>query len=154
VRPWTARDVADVLGAIPQEFLVDLSGVFLLGGTVGQRNLGKLTYGMYSASFYGKSSGRRVFLCAVPENRLVQKWSKMQKPSVAKEYTKFGATISPDGKGGAVVQFDLSSLRQYYLYDVLLHEIGHHVDREDRADSAERFAQWFAEYQHARLLEA
>jgi len=152
VRPWTVRDVADVLGAIPQGFLVDLSGVFLLGGTAKQRGLTKLTYGMYSA-WYGSTSGHRVFLCAVPENRLALKWSKMRKPSVVREYTKFGATINPDGTGGAVVKFDLSSLRQYYLYDVLLHEIGHHVDREDRADNAERYANWFAEYQHARLLE-
>lgn len=146
MRPWTARDVADVLVAIPPEFLSDLAGVFLLGGTVKQRSRTKPTYGMYSAG--------RIFLFALPDNGLVQRWPKMPKPSVAKEYTKFGATISPDGKGGAVLTFDQPSLRQFYLYDVLLHEVGHHVDRDEHTDNAERYAHWFAEFQHARLLES
>ena len=151
VRPWTARAVAEVLAAIPPAFLVDLAGVFLLGGTAKQRSLTKgTTYGMYS---HGRYIPSRIFLFALPEKSLVQRWAKMPKPSVAKEYTKFGATLSPDGKGGALLTFDQSSLRQFYLYDVLLHEVGHHVDRDGRADNAERYANWFADFQHARLLD-
>ena len=145
VRPCTPQDVADVLNAIPNEFLSDLTGVFLLGGTSRQRSLTKVTYGMCSKG--------RIFLFAYSRKMLAQKWSKMPKPSVAKEYTKFGATLTPDGKGGAVLNFDQSSLRQFYLFDVLLHEVGHHVDSENNADDAERYAHWFAEFQHARLLE-
>jgi len=145
MRPWTTQDAADVLGAIPSEFLTDMTGVFLLGGTTRQRSLSKVTYGMYRRG--------RIFLCAYPKRMLAQKWSKMPKPSVAKEYTKFGAILDSDGKGGALLTFDESSLRQFYLYDVLLHEIGHHVDREENADDAERYAHWFADFQHARLLE-
>jgi hypothetical protein len=145
VRPCTARDVADVLEAIPPGFLTDLAGVFLLGGTAKQRSLTtKVTYGIYSAD--------RIFLFASPATRLVQRLPKMPKPSVAREYTKFGATVNPDDKGGALLTFDRSSLRQFYLYDVLLHEVGHHVDRDEHADNAERYAHWFAEFQHARLL--
>jgi hypothetical protein len=144
VRPYTADDVADVLAAIPPEFLIDLAGVFLLGGTAKQRSLKKVTYGMYDAG--------RIFLFALPEKGMTQRWPKMPKPSTVKEFTKFGAAISPDGKAGAVLTFDHSSLRQFYLYDVLLHEVGHHADRQQRADNAERYAHWFAEFQHARLL--
>jgi hypothetical protein len=77
-------------------------------------------------------SGGRIFLFAYARKMLAQKWSKMPKPSVAKEYTKFGATFVADGKGGASLNFDDSSLRQFYLFDVLLHEVGHHVDREGK----------------------
>ena len=145
MRPCTPRDVADVLSTIPDEFLADLTGVFLLGGTNRQRSLTTVTYGMYSRG--------RIFLCAYSKRMLTHAWSKMPKPSVAKEYTKFGANFAADGKGGASLTFDESSLRQFYLFDVLLHEVGHHVDREGNADDAERYAHWFAEYQHARLLE-
>jgi hypothetical protein len=147
VRPCTAEAVANVLSAIPNEFLDDLTGVFLLGGTTRQRSLTtKTTYGMYSRG--------RIFLCAYPQKLMTQEWARMPKPSVTKEYTKFGTTLAPHGKGGALLTFDESSLRLFYLYDVLLHEVGHHVDREDWADNAERYAHWFAEFQHARLLES
>jgi len=146
LRPCTPEDVAGVLGAIPSEFLTDLTGVFLLGGTTRQRGLTKkVTYGMYGRG--------RIFLFAYSEKLLTHKWPKMPKPSVAKEYTKFGATFVPDGKGGALLTFDESSLRRFYVYDVLLHEVGHHVDREKNADNAERYANWFADFQHARLLD-
>lgn len=145
VRPWSVEDVAGVLDAIPGRFLTELAAVFLLGGTTRQRQLKKITYGMYSAD--------RIYLFALPKRMLVQKWAKMPKPSVAKEYTKFGAIFAPAEGGGATMQFDEISLRLFYLYDVLLHEIGHHVDRDGESDSAERYAHWFAEFQHARLLE-
>ena len=44
--------------------------------------------------------------------------------------------------------FSLRSLRRFYLYDVLLHELGHHVDkRADEKNNAarERYAEWFVE---------
>ena len=80
-----------MLDAIPKEFLTELSGVFLLGGTARQRQLKKITFGMYS--------GNRIFLFALPTHTLAQQWSKVPKPSQAKEYTKFGATFTPAAKG-------------------------------------------------------
>jgi len=145
VRPWSVEDVADVLQSIPDQFLTGLTGVFLLGGTSRQRSLKRLAYGIYSTN--------RVFLFALPERMLEQSLSKMPKPNVAHAYTKFGVTITPSDKGGAKLRFDAVSLRSYFLHDVLLHEVGHHVDREHRSDNAERYATWFAEFQHARLVE-
>jgi hypothetical protein len=145
LRTWSTEDVVGVLEAIPKKFLTELVGVFLLGGTARQRQLKKITFGMYSRS--------RIFLFALPSHMLTQQWSKVPKPSLAKEYTKFGATFTPAAKGTATLTFDESSLRLFYLYDVLLHEVGHHVDREGRSDDAERYAHWFADFQHARLRE-
>jgi len=61
IRPCTPSDVAGVLGAIPSEFLIDLTGVYLLGGTTRQRGLtGKVTYGMYGRN--------RIYRFAIPKS--------------------------------------------------------------------------------------
>jgi len=145
VRPWSVEDVARVLQSIPNQFLIGLTGVFLLGGTSRQRSLKSLTYGIYSTN--------RIYLFALPERMLEQHLSKMPKPNVAHAYTRFGATITPDGKGKGKLRFDVPSLRNFFLYDVLLHEVGHHVDRDHQSDNAERYATWFADFQQARLLD-
>ena len=146
VRSWSAEDVADVLRSIPNQFLAGLTGVFLLGGTTRQRGRKSLTYGLYT--------GRRIFLCALPSRMLEQHLTKMPKPSVVHTYTRCGATLTPDGKGGARLLFDSASLRRFYLYEVLLHEVGHHLDRDHRSENAERYADWFADFQQARLLDS
>jgi hypothetical protein len=145
LRPWSVDDVITVLRAVPEQYLSDLTAVFLLGGTTRQRRLKKITYGMYSAN--------QIFLFALSEPRLTLIWSAMPKPSLAQRYEQFGVTITSLGNGKAKVQFDEASLRRFYLYDVLLHELGHHVDRDHRAGDAERYAKWFAEFQRARLQE-
>ncbi len=145
VRPWNVQDVVDVLTAIPQEFLDGLNGVYLLGGTVRQRQSKKFLFGMYQ--------GTRIFLFPLQARMMSQIWKQRPKPNIENEYTKFGATITSHGKGQAVLNFDSTSLRAFCLYDVLLHEVGHHVDRADVSVNTERYAKWFAQYQHARLRE-
>ncbi len=66
-----------------------------------------------------------------------------------------GARIVSDS-AGSYIQFDLESLRRFYLYDVLIHEIGHHVERDTGrgpGPASERFAKWFA-VERLRLLAA
>ena len=49
--------------------------------------------------------------------------------------------------GQWIYTFTDDSIRRFYLWDVLVHEIGHHVDRfhPDRSNKrSERFAEWFA----------
>jgi hypothetical protein len=145
LRPCSVEDVVATLDKVPNEFLVGLEGVWLMGGTEAQRNTKKFIYGMYSLS--------RIFLFPFAESRLELHWKSAPKPNVARDYTRFGATISATKGSGAVLRFDLESLRLFFLYDVLLHEIGHHVDRDHRAENAERYATWFADYQRARLSE-
>src|SRR6185312_12504814 len=97
------------------DFLVGLSGVYLLGGTSKQRRLRSLRYGMYSLG--------RVFLCPFPESMMSSVWTRSFKPSELREYAKFGVRFGPNSGGGITVTFDHTSLRSFYLYDVLLHEI-------------------------------
>ena len=145
VRPWNVQDVVDVLTTIPQEFLDGLNGVYLLGGTARQRKSKRFLYGTYQ--------GTRIFLFPLQARMMSQIWKQRPKPNIEKNYTKFGATINSHCKGEAVLNFDPKSLRAFMLYDVLLHEVGHHVDRDDVSLNTERYANWFSEYQHARLRE-
>ncbi len=57
-------------------------------------------------------------------------------------------------ESGWWLEFDRLSLRRFYLFDVLLHELGHHVDKrvwKRDTISAERYAEWFAQ-EYARLI--
>lgn len=85
------------------------------------------------------------------QQRLSEGWITSSKPSEITKYTKFGAVQKVSDRGRTVITFDEQSLRRFYLYDVLLHELGHHVDRFGALKGAERYALWFAEFQHARL---
>ena len=53
----------------------------------------------------------------------------------------------PDAASAANARMQMA-LRRFYLLDVLLHELGHHVgrldDRHKDRKTAERFADWFA----------
>jgi hypothetical protein len=92
-----------------------------------------------------------IYLCSLPVRHLSQTWEQPPKPSVRHQYTRFGAVFTPSARGRETMTFDLPSLRQFELYDVLLHELGHHVDTSHRGKRAEKYALWFADFQHARL---
>ncbi|MGD1941771.1 MAG: hypothetical protein ACFB0G_10705, partial [Leptolyngbyaceae cyanobacterium] len=55
-------------------------------------------------------------------------WGKHPKPTTIQEYERMGAKWIQD-ESGWYLEFDRLSLRRFYLYDVLLHELGHHVDQ-------------------------
>ena len=147
IRPASGVEIAATLELVPAEFLTGLAGVFLLSGTRKQaRALRLFRYGCYASG--------DIHLHAFPKALLHLNLKGDLKPSVEREYLRAGAKIRR-GRGGSVLEFDPASLRAFYLYDVLLHEVGHHVD--ERVDSrpcraAERFAEWFAEAQARELF--
>jgi hypothetical protein len=144
--PATAEDVREILSKIPLEFLSGLDGVFLLGGSSKQAKALKLFH-------YGSYSRGSVYLHPFPKVLLVQHFTKPLDPARAQEYENAGAEIH-HVDGAYEVRFSESSLRQFYLFDVLLHEIGHHIDARvfsrPSAD-AERFAKWFASAEAKRI---
>lgn len=143
VRPCTTDEIVNVVGTVPQQFLDRLTGIYLMGGTAKQARARALTFGLYSRD--------RIFLFPIPAKKLATGWTCSGSPAVTQSYRQFGADIQP-GRRGMTVTFDEDSLRRFYLYDVLLHEIGHHADQQKRTHrDAERFARWFADYQHSQL---
>jgi hypothetical protein len=143
LRPCAATDVAEVVSAIPQEFAAGLAGVYLMGGTARQARARAMTYGMYSRD--------RIFLFPVSARKLETGWTCSANAAEIHRYRVAGASVSA-ARRDAIVTFDEQSLRRFYLYDVLLHEVGHHADQLHRSPrDSKRFAHWFAEYQNARL---
>jgi hypothetical protein len=140
VRPCTAVDVAEVLSTVPREFLDDLAGVYLMGGTAAQARTHNVTYGMYLRD--------QIFLFAVSAQKLETGWPCSRNPAELRRLRAAGASVRT-ARRETFATFDQQSLRYFYLHDVLLHELGHHTDRVHRSTrEQERFAYWFAEYQN------
>ena len=138
VRPCEVSDVEEVLSDMPPEFLRGLGRVCLLGGTSKQLKL--------RSGLYGRYTGEGIYLFALPRHQLTM-WYPPLKPSEERQFLRCGVRLTRR-KSGVEVCFSLRSLRRFYLYDVLLHELGHHVDkRADEKNNAarERYAEWFVE---------
>jgi hypothetical protein len=130
--PCSVADVTSVLHQVPVAFTSGLENVYLLGRTARQRQLRRGLYG-----FYFDNS---IYLSPLPERLLTQTWSPPPKPSVAQKFIKFGATFDGNKGGAVTMSFDSLSLRAFYLYDVLLHELGHLVSKGKPSRSEERYA--------------
>jgi len=137
--PVTEAEVAETLAAVPEHFLSGLRAVFLLGGSRRQ----ELSSGRLFV--FGRYGSGCVFLHAFPLARMREKWRSLPKPSVRREYERAGATWEQKADGWVRV-FTAESLRAFYLRDVLIHEIGHHIDRFSQKDrrASESFATWVA----------
>lgn len=148
IRPIEAEDVRELLSSVPSDFLNSLHGIYLLGGTFKQLRASKkrFRYGCYG------SSGR-IYLYAFPRWMLAEFWGQLPKPTIVEEYKRMGAKWKQNDSGWWL-EFDRSSLKRFYLFDVLLHELGHHADKrvwKRDTESAERYAEWFAR-EYARLI--
>ena len=140
-RPYDEDDVVSMLGKLPQDMLLGLERIVLFGGTTRQAKSAwhdDWCYGCYGAG--------SVYLFAFPKRRMAWPSKKLHKPSELIAYERAGVKIVHESKKW-VYYFDDASLRRFYLWDVLVHEIGHHVDRfhPDRSRKrSERFAEFFA----------
>jgi hypothetical protein len=126
--------------------LAGLRGVFPLAGTTAQRRRRGLVFGQYGDS--------RIYLFPVPEERVIGGWQVPRNSAELEGLRRLGATVGLPGRRGVHVLFDHEALRRFYLYDVLLHELGHHVEREGSDRGAERYARWFAEFRYCTLRQA
>jgi len=140
LRPYTIRDIEETLASVPLKFLVGLSKIVLLGGTKKQQQSflrGCFCFGRYHSS-------AMVSLNAFP--RKMMRFSEQIRPHRLQEYLRAGAVCRQEKKH-TVVEFNEQSLKTFYLRDVLIHEIGHHVDwlrRHRWSEVTEEFANWFA----------
>lgn len=67
------------------------------------------------------------------------------KPSICLDYERHGATWIMENSN-CKLMFDTRSLYSFYLYDVLFHEIGHHVEiiSHDIKHKTYNQREWFA----------
>jgi hypothetical protein len=146
VCPVTEAELKEVLASIPRTFTAGLKAVFVLAGS---KKLAKVSRRLFC---YGAYSMDCVCLTPHPKAYMQQILRRPPSPSLLRELERAGVDTQESRKG-LVITFDLPSLRRFYLQDVLMHEIGHHVDRRPRASrrTREGFASWFASEYGYRL---
>ncbi len=143
IMPLSVREVEETLEKIPTRFLNGLRAIFLLAGSKKQEQTfkGCSVYGFYYSYF------NSIILNPFPRRFLTRHYKKLLKPNVLREYTRAGAIVEKGHKGWTI-SFTSQALKTFYRRDVLIHEIGHHSDREyfrsKTLDKQEGFAEWFA----------
>jgi hypothetical protein len=146
VRPLTRANISDTLAKVPFEFTEGLDAVILLSGST---KLAKVSRRQFC---YGTYLDGRVFLAPFPKSLLLRTYKRPPKPSILLEYKRAGAEVRETAQG-LVVEFSVDALTRFYCRDVLLHEVGHHVDRHFKKTERkhEGFADWFATEHGYRL---
>ena len=141
VHAVTPLDIAELLRRVPADYLRDLPRIVLLAGTNRQ------AAARFDEGVFGHYDGSGIYLHAYPQRHFEVDWRWSVRSTDLDEFLRWGA-LHEDTAYGTRLRFSPASLRAFYLYDVLLHEIGHHVDRRrQQDDAAERFAHWFADEQ-------
>ncbi|WP_446009056.1 hypothetical protein [Candidatus Electrothrix sp.] len=146
--PVSANDIATAINSLPSSFFTGLKGVVLLSGSNKQLKVSRgnlFCFGMYYAHC--------IFLFPYPKDQMVVSSQSLPAPHIQREYERAGALYSQKDNQW-LRTFTKESLRTFYVRDVFVHELGHHVDRhKDRSgEKSEIFADWFAtEYGFTRV---
>ncbi|MFZ5617052.1 MAG: hypothetical protein ACOZAA_07010 [Pseudomonadota bacterium] len=139
--PVTLDEVREAVSQVPSQFTAGLEAIVLLGGSVRQRKAAKTyCYGRYMLC-------QVIVLHPFPKLMLRREFKRGLRPDIRVEYIRAGASVI-EKNGARIVEFTESALRDFYLRDVLMHEIGHHADRKNLGKKPlrkeEGFADWFA----------
>ncbi len=122
--PVTPQDIAELLVRLPAD---DLRGLEMI-------TLRRVPWSSYlrddSFGWYDPHD-RDISLRAFPVDQRLYVGERGPTERERREFDPF-CTNWQRGRGGWYLQWDDESLRRFYLYDVLLHEIGHHVADRDR----------------------
>jgi len=130
----TPDEIRARLRQLPPAFLRDLQVI----------QLSTMTRKKESAPCYGMQWGQAVYLYPLEES-LTEWYALPPTPAHAQEARRYGARWKPAAGGGWELHWTASSARDYYLNNILIHEIGHLVDdRNTTPKASERFAEWFA----------
>ena len=127
--PFPPRMFGRPFSEIPCEHLVSLDAVFLLGGTAKQLRSRRFHYG---------STGAAESICT---RSRIPSWSSAgMRPETERgpRVTPVSGLRSNRNRASGFLRFTWIACAPYYLYDVLLHELGHHVGTDYRAWSKPR----------------
>lgn len=122
--PATAEDIAEVLAQLPPADLAGLNGIVL-------RRVPWSSYERDDSFGWYDPVDAEVSLRAFPADMRLYAGGREPTERERREFDPFCREWR-GGPGGHYLQFDEPALKRFYLYDVLLHEIGHHVADRDR----------------------
>ena len=137
----TPAEIRERLAQLPSDFLAPLQVV----------QLSRMTRKKMSFPCYGMQWGPTIYLYPVEES-LIERFNSPPKPAQFTEAKMFGGCWEEDGPTAWRLVWTESALKDFYLNNILIHELGHLLDtRNTRSIDRERYAEWFAlEYGYKR----
>jgi hypothetical protein len=105
--------------------------------------LSRMTRKKQTFPCYGMQWGTTLYLYPIEES-LVEVFTCPPKPNVYNEARQFGGRWHQEGNCWSL-EWTLEALRDFYLNNILIHELGHLLDsRNSSYIDRERYAEWFA----------
>jgi len=130
----TPEDVRRRLSQLPERFLAPLEVV----------QFSHMTRKKQSFPCYGMQWGSTIYLYPIEES-LTEHYALPPKPNQIIEARQYGGRWMQTGPEQWQLVWTLEALRDFYLNNVLIHELGHLLDdRNSRYVERERYAEWFA----------
>lgn len=131
--PVTEKDAAERIERLPKRFRQNLEVV----------HFSRMTRKRALFPCYGMQWGTAIYLYPI-EASLVEIYAGPPRPEQLIEARMYGGKWEQEGRRWRLV-WTHEAIRDFYLNNVLIHEIGHTVDeRNSRFLDRERFANWFA----------
>ena len=130
----TEAEVRERLSALPAAFLTLLEAV----------QLSRMTRKKQTFPCYGMQWGSAIYLYPLEEG-LVEYFNRPPRPSEYNETRTFGGRWVNEAGSQWKLIWTPSTIRDFYLNNVLIHELGHLLDERNTSyRDRERFAEWFA----------
>lgn len=127
-------DIRERLALLPAEMVEQLEVV----------QLSCMTRKKRQAPCYGMQWGNTIYLYPIESNR-VERFTQAPRPAQQIEAQMYGARWQDLGNGDWHLIWTEEAIRDFYLNNVLIHELGHVIDnRNSNAIDRERWAEWFA----------
>jgi len=130
----TPDEVRARLAELPESFVRPLEVI----------QFSRMTRKKQSFPCYGMQWGAALYLYPIEEN-LIESYSQPPKPNQVNEAQMYGGRWVHDSPGEWKLVWTESAIKDFYLNNILIHELGHLLDgRNNRSADRERFAEWFA----------
>ena len=130
----TPDEVGDRLAQLPEQFLEVLEVVQFC----------RMTRKKQSYPCYGMQWGSTIYLYPM-EQGLTETYVRPPKPAQFNEARRYGGRWHQQGNGQWQLQWTERSIKDFYLENILSHELGHMLDERNTSyTDRERYAEWFA----------
>lgn len=131
--PVTIEEIQQRIDLLPRRFIEDLEVV----------QLSRMTKKRSFFPYYGMQWGVSVFLYPI-EDSLTESYARPPTPAQLIEARMFGGQWDQKGRKWTL-KWTKSTIKDFYLNNVLIHEIGHLNDlRNTKVEAREQYANWFA----------
>jgi hypothetical protein len=129
----TPEEIRERLAQLPAWMIADLQVV----------QLSRMTRKKQTFPCYGMQWGNAIYLYPVEEDR-IEHFLNPPKPAQIIEARMYGARWQ-DSKEGWRLVWTEAAIKDFYLNNILIHELGHLLDQRNRSYAdRERYAEWFA----------